>query len=293
MKCARCSAEVPSHSQFCLRCGTPINAQSGYRPQAPAYSTAPAPAPNNRGLIITVSVLAVAVVAILGFLLSGALTQKPGTTAPAGLVQVPAATAPGRLVESPGVSKSTPPIVAPPTPPAPDYSAINDYLKFVHQVEVTKQYMIKKELAEALKQYANLLGDQVRAVSDDNAGKEFLPNINRNPQNFSAEWNKLSQIFLQRTPPQGCVKLHDLYYQHLGSITGMFNKIHDATAQANSGQSGDAVNVLTGMMGTASAEADQTAAASDDELADICRTCKLEKTFKIATDAGASGSLLH
>ena len=73
----------------------------------------------------------------------------------------------------------------------------------------------------------------------------------------------------------------------------MFNKIHDAVAQAGNGQSGDALNTLTSMMGTASADADATALAADDELGDICRNYKLEKTFKIQTDAGSAGSLLH
>ena len=46
-------------------------------------------------------------------------------------------------------------------------------------------------------------------------------------------------------------------------------------------------------MGTASADIDMASQRADDELGDICRTYKLEKTFKIQGDSGASGSLLH
>jgi len=291
MKCARCSAEVPSHSQFCLRCGTPTNAAAAYHAPAPSYA-APVPA-NNRPLIATVGVLALAVVIMAAFMVQSALTQKPGKVSTPSLVQAPATSAPGPLIQAPGDTKPATPVLAPPAPAEPDYSAINDYLKFVRQVEVTKQGLIHRELASALSQYGNMMAEQVKAATDDEASKDFLPNINKNPQNFSAEWNRLSQIFVQRVPPQGCVKLRDLYYSHLGSIQGMFNKIHDATASANNGQSSDALGALTSMMGTASSQADQTAAAADDELADICRACKLEKTFKVATDAGASGSLIH
>ncbi len=113
------------------------------------------------------------------------------------------------------------------------------------------------------------------------------------PPDLSDEWNKLTQVFVARRPPQECVELHDKYYNHLGKIQAMFNRVHDAVAQANSGQSGDALNALTGMMGTASSEADETAQSADDALDEICRQYKLEKTFKIQTDSGSSGSLLH
>lgn len=297
MKCARCSAEVPSHSQFCLRCGTATNAAAGYPSPAaaPPYGVPAAPAQNNRALIVTVGILAVAVLAMAAFLIQSTLAQKSGTAATPSLVQAPAKVTTGPLVQVPAETKSTTPVLAPPaaTTPEPNYAEIDDYLKFVRQVERTKQGLIHRELANALSQYGNMMAEQVKAATDDEASKDFLPNVNKNPKNFSAEWNNLTQIFLQRTPPQGCVKLHDLYYDHLGQIQGMFNKIHDATAQANSGNSGDALNALTAMMGTASSQADETAVKADDELGDICRACKLEKTFKISTDSGSTGSLLH
>ena len=297
MKCVRCSAEIPRQSQFCLRCGTPINAAANYAPSVPA-GTRPlplAPTPGNRPLMAIVGALALVVLAMAAWIVNSTLAQKPGTTGNASLVQAPAISAPGPLIQAPGDSKTTPVVVAPPSVPTqqPDYSDIDDYLKFVRQVERTKQGLIHRELANALSQYGNMMANQVKAATDDEASKDFLPNINKDPKNFSEEWNKLTQAFIARQPPTSCIGLHDKYYDHLGKIQGMFNKIHDAVSQANNGQSSDALNALTAMMGTASADADDTAQKADDELGDICRSYKLEKTFKIATDSSAAGSLLH
>lgn len=296
MKCARCSAEVPRQSQFCLRCGTPINAANNYAPPAsPPGSPIPSAPANNRSMLAVIGVLVVAVLAMAAWMVKSSLAQKPGATNAPSLVQAPAQMGTGPLIQAPAASNTTPVVVAPPSQPVqqPNYADIDDYLKFVRQVELTKQSLIHRELASALSQYGNMLPNQVKAATDDDAGKDFLPNINKDPKNFSEEWNKLTQVFLQRQPPQSCVGLHDKYYDHLGKIQGMFNKVHDAVSQAGNGQSGDAINTLTSMMGTASADADATAQAADDELGDICRNYKLEKTFKIQTDAGSAGSLLH
>lgn len=295
MKCARCSAEVPRQSQFCLRCGTPINAAANFAPPVAQHVPMPVPTNNQRPLYAIIGLLAVAVLAMVGWMVKSSLAQKPGETKGSSLVQAPAQTSAGPLVQAPGVTNAQTPIIAPPTQPVqkPDYSYIDDYLRFVRQVERTKSGLIHRQLAASLSQYANLMAEEVKAATEDDQAAEFLPNINKNPANLSDEWNKLTQVFLARRPPQECVELHDKYYDHLGKIQGMFNKVHDAVAQANSGQSGDALNALTGMMGTASADADESARSADDALDDICRQYKLEKTFKIQTDSGSSGSLLH
>ena len=108
----------------------------------------------------------------------------------------------GPLIQAPGASNTTPIVVAPPSQTAqqPNYSDIDDYLKFVRQVERTKQALIHRELASALSQYGNMLPNEVKAATDDDAGKDFLPNINKDPKNFSGEWNQLTQAFLQRQP---------------------------------------------------------------------------------------------
>ena len=295
MKCARCSAEVPRQSQFCLRCGTPINAAANYAPPiAQQVPIAPAPS-NQRPLYAVIGVLVLAVLALAGWMVKSSLAQKPGETRTTSMIQAPAVTAPLPLIQAPGETNPQTPIIAPPTQSAQkaDYSYIDDYLRFVRQVERTKSSLIHRQLAETLSQYAGMMAKQVEAATDDEKSAEFLPNINRNPANLSGEWNKLTQVFLARRPPQECVELHDKYYDHLGKIQGMFNKVHDAVSQANNGQSGDALNALTAMMGTASSEADESARSADDALDDICRQYKLEKTFKIQTDSGSAGSLLH
>ena len=295
MKCARCSAEVPRQSQFCLRCGTPINAAANYAPPIAQNMPIAAAPSNQKPLYAVIGLLAVAVLALVGWMVRSSLAQKPGETHATSMITAPATTNPGPLIAAPGATQPQTPIIAPPSQPTqkPDYSYIDDYLRFVRQVERTKAGLIHRQLAATLSQYANMMGDEVKAATDDEASKDFLPNINKNPANLSDEWNKLTQVFLARRPPPECVELHDKYYDHLSKVQGMFNKVHDAVAQANSGNSGDALNALTAMMGTASSEADDSARSADDALDDICRQYKLEKTFKIQTDSGTSGSLLH
>ena len=78
MKCARCSAEVPRQSQFCLRCGTPINAANNYAPPAsPQGYMAPSAPANNRSMLAVIGALVVAVLAMAAWMVKSSLAQKP------------------------------------------------------------------------------------------------------------------------------------------------------------------------------------------------------------------------
>ncbi len=295
MKCTRCSAEVPGQSQFCLRCGTPLHAAAApppVRPMTPLVAPIAAPA-NNRSLMAVVGVLAVAVLAMAAWMVKSSLAQKPGATNAPSLVQAPAQMSARPLIQAPAASSTAPIVVALPAgvQAAPNYSDIDDYLKFVAQVERTKLNLEKKELANALITMTQTTSQQPSIAEGDDAGQNYLPGINAHNQNYADEWNKLTQIFIGRNPPQSCVQLHDKYYDHLAKTTNLFNKLHDAMAQASHGQSSDALTALTSMQGNSDAE--NSAQIADDELSNICQTYKLEKTFKIQAESGAGGSLLH
>lgn len=103
MKCARCSAELPGQSQFCLRCGTPVGPAANFAPPVqpnmrPMPTVPAAPPANNRSLIAVVSVLVVAVLAMAAWMVKSSLAQKPGASAAPSLVQAPAQTSPGPLI---------------------------------------------------------------------------------------------------------------------------------------------------------------------------------------------------
>src|SRR5947209_14106238 len=49
---------------------------------------------------------------------------------------------------------------------APNTADVDDYLKFVRQIELTKQQLIHSELAAALSQYGNLTPNEAQAAQD-------------------------------------------------------------------------------------------------------------------------------
>ena len=244
MKCARCSAEVPRQSQFCLRCGTPINAANNYAPPAPPQGyTAPAAPANNRSMLAVIGVLVVAVLAMAAWMVKSSLAQKPGATNAPSLVQAPAQMGTGPLIQAPGASNTTPIVVAPPSQPMqqPNYADIDDYLKFVRQVDITRLGLQSEQLANLLKTQASHLGEQAEAAQDDEKSKQYLPNVNKPIKNYADDWNTLTKKFLARTPPPSCVDLHDKYYDFFAKVQTHILKVQDAISRATSGQSGNSL----------------------------------------------------
>ena len=297
MKCTRCSAEIPAQSRFCLRCGTPLQTAVLPTSVAPAAAAFPAPRQSSRPLIALIAALALAVLALGGFLLHGFLTQKPGETSGGQLVQKPGEGSAGSLVQAPGNSRPGAPVQAPAESnpnkivqsPAPvvDTAAIDDYLRFVKRVDEQKMALTKQELAAALTSQASQLGRQAEAATDDLKSKEYLPGVARESAGIEREWDSLSKIFGARIPPPSCVGLRDAYYTYLGKVQGMFVKYHRALAEAQS-DPGKAIAALTAMQGSASAEADNAARSADDALYDICKKYNLRKEFRIETDPSSS-----
>jgi hypothetical protein len=293
MKCVRCSAEIPAQSQFCLRCGAPIQATSA-NPTGVMASPLVAPRPNTRPLLITIALLALAVVA-LG-VVSGGLLMRGGRSESGQLVQSPGQTGSGALVQAPGAANSSPLVQAPADTPsnqvvqqpgetAPYPADIDDYLKFLKQIEASKQQLIRKELGDALTllPQAKALG----ATIDENQYNETFGNINKNMNYNADEWNQLTATFNQRTPPESCRDLHNKYYDQLGKIQGAIVAINDALSKVQNDPSG-ALHALSEMQGKASAEADAAIRAADDALGDVCSRYHLKKEFDIKDDGGSA-----
>lgn len=301
MKCARCSAEIPAQSQFCLRCGTPIHATGLPAHAAPAAAVFPAPRQTNKPLIAAVTVLLLAILGVAAFFVNSALTQKAANRSNGQLVQAPGEGGAGALVQAPGNSHPSAPVQAPADSDpnrivqAPKLTIntadIDDYLRFVKRCEDQKMVLIKQELAAALASSAGQLAKQAEAATDDQKSKDYLPGVAKESTGFEADWNNLTKVFTGRTPPQSCIQLHDAYYAHLGKIQGQFAAYHSALATAQSDPN-KALQALTAMQGTASVEADKSARSADDELYDICKKYNLRKEYDIKTDpSGSTGSL--
>jgi hypothetical protein len=304
-------AELPAQSRFCLRCGTPVPSIQPESPDPSPVSQTPfEPAgspgfarPSNRGLKIALAGLILAIAALSAMVVHGGLLHSPGSAdngslvnAPgqsgvSSLVQAPGDSHSGPLVQSPGTSQAPPDITQKPGEAAPPAADVEDYLRFLKDVEKRKMSLIKDFTTRALMQSATEKQQEVDAASNDDASKQFIPNINKGNEDFAPKWDQLAKYFLTKTPPQSCRELQQKYYDHLGKIESMFTQLHNALEQASS-DPGKALSALTEMQGKASSEADDSARSADDALADVCDKYRIRKDFDIKTDSGSSSSLL-
>ncbi len=214
MKCARCTADLPAQSRFCLQCGTPVPTgvpQVSKPEAAPAFSTpasASARSGANRGLKTAVACLAAAVI-VLALIASKGLFHSPGSSHKGSLVNAPGESNGNGLLQSPGVSNNAPLLQSPGTsqaPPSltqnpdqgpPRAADVEDYLRFVKEVEARKQKMIKEFTTAALMQSATEKGQEVEAASSDEASKKFLPNINKGNQDLAGKWDDLANELIE------------------------------------------------------------------------------------------------
>lgn len=293
MKCARCGAELPSGARFCLNCGTPVQSApfpSNSAPVRPQFI--PAPTRRSAGPKIAVVLILAALAGLLAWSFGSKMLQQPGSTPNNQLVQAPSQSGTGTLVQAPAQSQPGQVVQAPSqSQPQMDTTAISDYLKFLQQVELTKQTLIGKELGSALNTYGNITPNEVKAAASSSEAKTFLPKVNADSGRLKDEWDQLIQVFTSRQAPPACQQLQQKYYESLAKIEAEFVQVHDALADAQTNPT-QALNSLSGMMGTASADADSSTSAADNALADVCTKYGLDKNFSITTGSSTS-SLLH
>ena len=298
MKCTRCSAELPVQSQFCLRCGTPIQrAPSATAPIMPqAGSPFAPPKSNNKPMLAIVGVLVLAILALGGVVVKGLMTKKaeannagqlvqaPGAANTGGLVQAPGDGNPNQLVQAPADSKPGN-VVQKPNEATPFPSDIDDYLKFLKRIEARKQELIRKQTGDAL-----LLLTQAKGLSatiEESDYNNTFSNINKNMNYNAGEWETLTRELETRTPPEACRDLHNKYYDQLGKVQGVIIAVNDALAKVQTNPT-DALHNLTEMQGKTSQQVDASIQSADDALAAVCDRYKLKKDFDIKGDAGSA-----
>ncbi|CEK12624.1 zinc-ribbon domain [Chthonomonas calidirosea] len=295
MKCPRCSAEIPADSRFCLRCGTPMQPTGpSYTPPNPVFQpTATKRNGSSPAKWAVLGLIGLGLIGVLAWGFSSRLLQHPAHAAQsAPLVQAPAATTTAPLVQAPAVATPSRMVQAPAQPgPQVNVGAISNYLAFLRKVELMKQDLIGKEMGAALGTYGNLTPNEIKAASSSAEAQQFLPHISQDSARLKTEWDQLIQYFLSVQPPPECATLQQKYYEHLAKIEAEFVKVNDSLADAQSNPQ-EALNTLSQMLGTASADADASAVAADQALADVCNRYGLTKDFSITTGSNAS-SLLH
>lgn len=300
MICKNCSAKLPNDARFCLKCGFAIPLQPSQpvaaRP-APSLSTASAappfapyksePLPKKWiavGLLLLVLGVAGAmywkssrVTGAAGNSVLGNLVNAPGSGRGVDMVQAPGEAPKNEMVQAPGQGKERP-------------IEIEDYLKFLKEIENTKQRLIRSQTGEALKMLTR--AQTLRATIEEETYNDTFKGIN-NTMNYQAEdWNKLTTQFQSKAPPAACQELHDKYYDHLGKLQTIIMQVNDAMNAVNKNPQ-EALGKLTQLQGKASIDMDEAIRKADDSLSDVCSKAGIRKDFDVRGDASSSGSLFH
>ncbi len=293
MKCVRCSAEIPRQSQFCLRCGTPVGVPaplgSGNIAASPSYTTS-APRANNRPLIAAIAVLLLALGAVGAayFMKPGQVAQKPGQTEAGALVQAPAQTNPGSLVQAPAEMKPTDVVQAPPAQGDPFPADVDDYLKFLKRIEMSKQQLIRTQTGDLLVMKTQASG--LSGSIDDEQYTNTFGNMKNKINSSADDWNKLTVEFNKKSPPPNCVDLRNKYLDQLAKIQAAILAVNNAMSKVQSDPSA-ALHALSDMQGKSSQDVDSSVQAADDSLSSVCSANHLRKDFDIRSDSGSSGLL--
>lgn len=309
MKCERCLADVPPQSQFCLRCGAPLR---GGAPGGGLPGTHPFGSPGSRmrPAIATIVILLFAAVGLGAVVMRGQLTQRSATDRPAQLVEAPGQSVPAPLVTQPGASQRAPLVQAEGTSApaqitqepgvvAPEPKDVEDYLKFLAEVERRRRAITRSEVdrfttaietapAEQLKQFMNFEQDPTTVPQSQAPGGPSVANTGKMAADLEHRWDDLLTFFNSKTPPASCQTLHDRYFDMLGTVEKEVGEIDGVLAQVsqNPQQALQAANALRGKSG----EADDAMRKADDALSDVCSNYHLQKSFDVKdSDTGLTG----
>ncbi len=317
MKCARCSADLPASSKFCLQCGSPVVSAAASTPLAPAppFGAASAPLPaalktnrlGNSGRIAIV-LLILAILSGAAMVLHGSLTHAPASSSSGGaLVNAPADSGTSSLVQAPAESHNAPLVQSPGSAQAPpdlgqrpdvaeNISDILDYLRFLKGIEADRKALQHSEDSH-LKTMATMMtarqgSEALRGTDDPSAAgdpkvKNLLPDHGNYVAQIHVDWQALSKRFVAKQPPAACIELRNRYLDQLGKteseLAAVFGLFETMSADPSS-----ALQKAYDMQGK-SGDIDASMGAADDELADVCHKHGIRKDFDIKDPDSSAG----
>jgi hypothetical protein len=290
MRCARCAAEIPGQAQFCMRCGTPVNVGRPGGPAAAAHPAISYPAQPSKSKLRAV-LAGLGILAAIGALVAFKLRPNPKVT---DMNARPGNT--GALTDANARVANTGPVAdrgGKMGPGPSDPTDVIDYLKHVREIERQRVALSKQQLGQALTWSSQLTARTLTAEMGDNpeaAHQKTYNDFQNSFSQWSGQWEELSRRFnsYPKPVPQACSMLRDKYLDVLGKTSSSMTTVGSSFASAMSGNAGGAVEALTSMQGSASAEIDRSCEQADSEVAAVCKKYNISKDFDIKADGGAS-----
>ncbi len=294
--CPQCDCLSPDSANFCAQCGfryAPLedDAESDNEPsQDSIFDTRPPPSdrplPAQRVLALAAAVV-FGIVAVWTVLWLRA-PEAPGPPLPITLPRSRDSASPGQqypqaIRPSPVIPQqvNAPAWVMPTQSPRP--VDVIDYLRFFKDVEIRRVGLTKAHIAHMLEVTAVQPGGNIEAflkTDEDHITRrrnQTDSTMHIRAAGVQQEWNRVSNYFLSRQPPQSCAKLRDLYYDALGKTAGYIVQAYNTFSQSPSNS-----------LGSSSASIERACRAADEELASVCNTFRITKDFDIIPDGGGS-----
>ncbi len=236
MKCQSCGAEMPSNAAFCARCGVKVGDAAS--PRVPAGGSAAASRIPDKAKIA----LALLAASALG---AAAYFGWRAFARPARVVQVSGRQGPvAPLTERSGRIAPTGPLTegagtAPQAEPVPQ--DVIDYLAFLKGIEQQRVQLARTQLAELLKQSADLTYSGAMADWTTNEPeqkhREVYGRFQQSLSQWTGQWQELAGRFLAypKPVPPSCAELRDRYYALLGATSAGMAQVGNSFSQAMSG----------------------------------------------------------
>ena len=251
---------MPSQSQFCMKCGTPVGIAAGAAGTSAARVTMAAPSAKSKApfaAAATVGVLLLAVGLIYGLKMlnptnktdkqtnGSRVTDTQGVTPTGG----PLLDKTGRVSGRPPTDKSVVQQAGMPQP-----TDIIDYLKFLKEIEKQRVTLSKRQLGQLLAMSPKMMIPGAESAIDsgepEKAARQTFTDFQKMVSGWQTDWNSLSAQFMKKAPPQSCQQLQAKYYDVLGNTSGSIAKAGNAFSKAMGGDASSALETLTGMQGS-------------------------------------------
>jgi len=213
----------------------------------------------------------------------GNLVNAPGSGRGVDMVQAPGEAPKNEMVQAPGQGKERP-------------IEIEDYLKFLKQVQLTQQRMTKSQTGDLEALGMSIIG-VVTTEIDPEKRKAIPRDIDSAVARYMAEWNELTAKFQTRVPPRECQELHDHFYDYLGKAQTQLMIVPELLKRGvSAGESEDqqkAREITSQLKQMDTTEVDVAARKADDSLKSVCVKFGISKDFDISVDKSPVPSIFH